>query len=77
MWQLWIQNDDLQFEKVGPPKSTVDANLWLQVLGQHFGCEVRLRLACHLPDQRSLDRPQVVETERAIVTARSDWPGEK
>lgn len=62
MWQLWIQNNNLQFEKVGPPKSTVDANLWLQVLGQHFGCEVRLRLA---------------ETEQpAIVTARSEWPGE-
>lgn len=70
MWQLWIQNDNLQpfdkaqdrFEKIGPPQSAVDANLWLQVLGRHFGCEVRLRLA---------------QPERAaLVSARSLWPGE-
>lgn len=62
MWQLWIQNDNLQFEKVGPPKNTVDANLWLQVRGQHFGCDVRLRLA---------------ETERAaIFSPQTRWPGE-
>lgn len=44
MWQLWAQNDNKEFEKLGPPQSAVEGNLWLQVLGKRFGCEVRLRL---------------------------------
>lgn len=61
MWQLWVENDNQQFEKIGPPQSAIDANLWLQVLGGHFGCEVRLRLT---------------EPAQATITARSEWPGE-
>lgn len=64
MYQIWIQNDYLEFEKIGPTQSDVDGNLWLQVLGKHFGCEVRLRPVPPKPVQP------------ATVSPRSVWPGE-
>jgi len=62
MFQLWIQNPNLEFEPVGPPSVAVDGNLWLQVLGKHFGAEVRLR---------PVEKPAAAHT-----TERSVWPGE-
>lgn len=62
MFQIWIQNRNQQFIKVGPPRNAVDGNLWLQVLGRHFGYEVRLR--------------PVEPSVKPIIAARSEWPGE-
>lgn len=63
MYQIWIQNDHLEYQRIGPPKDDVDANLWLQVLGKHFGSEVRMRPA--------------EPTKPVHVTQRSVWPGER
>lgn len=62
MWQLWIKNPTLKFEKLGPLATAVDANLWLQVLELHFGSgEVQLLEEGNLPagDPRSWqNRPE-------------------
>ena len=67
MWQLWIL-DTKRFEKVGPPQNAVEGNLWLQVLGRHFGCGVELRPVPSALPQGGL--------RSACVVARSVWPGE-
>lgn len=62
-YQLWVLNPKQVFEKLGPPASAVEANLWYQLLLAHFGSgEVEMR--------------PVVTPAQARVTARSQWPGE-
>lgn len=62
-YQLWIQNPNHQFVKLGPPSNSVDANLWYQLLLSHFGSgEVQMW--------------PVVTPAQARVTAKSAWPGE-
>lgn len=72
VWQLWVQNDKHEFEKIGPPKSDVDGNLWLQVLGRHFGSEVRLR-----PIAKVVMPVIISASQSPLGTGTTRWPGEE